>query len=182
MDPQVLLKVMRHHTVLVWRGLVALLTHVHFARGLQVDTLERLGRKCQLRDVAGDQQCWQCRTSWGVRYGLRGPEGRGTTCPFGAINVMVVGEWWALFGACFKGKGAHLLSILREGAPEERGADSSALWTPAAMRSTSKLAGVPKKANSTTPESLLLQACYISLELHCLPQLPQHLQINKKRY
>ena len=42
------------HTVPVERNFVTLCAYVHFAQALQVDMLERLSRKCQLRDVTGN--------------------------------------------------------------------------------------------------------------------------------
>ena len=79
-----------------------------------------------LKDLAG-------RVSWGTWHGTRGPlcsaigsiqipqgpamasegpEGRGASCDvasssFGVTNKVMVGAWWALFGVCSEGEGAH---------------------------------------------------------------------------
>ena len=68
MGPQVLLKVVTHDMVQDGRSSIAPHLYVHFARALQVDVLEVLSRKYQLKDVERGQglplQCYQkCRVS-----------------------------------------------------------------------------------------------------------------------
>ena len=113
----------------------------------------------ELRDMEGDgrsplQCCWELRGSQGASDGLRGPMGWGTSClvAFSSFwaNDVVVGAWWALFGASPNGEGAHWPSTWGEGVPEEEEANLPASWIPAVMRSTYWLTGVPTLANSSS--------------------------------
>ena len=54
MDCQMFLEAVGHHWVLAEGMFFTPLTDVHFCKALQVDMLEGSGRKCKLRDMAGD--------------------------------------------------------------------------------------------------------------------------------
>ena len=81
-------------------------------------------------------------------------------------------------GESLKGA-AHWPSTLGEGAPEEGGANSPALWTLADMRSTNWLCSGAHHAHHQLLNSVSVQVGCMALELCCLPQLPQALQQRK---
>ena len=54
MESKMFLEAVGHYGVPVWGMLFTPLTEVYFARALQVHSLEGSGRKCELRDVAGN--------------------------------------------------------------------------------------------------------------------------------
>ena len=95
------------------------------------DTLERLGRKCQLRDMAWDQRSLSSTIGSvelpeGPAMVSEGPEGRGTSwdvtsSSFGATDIVALGAQQILFGACSKGIGAHHPSMLGEGLWKKEG-------------------------------------------------------------
>ena len=144
------LKVVRHQCFLVGRIPVTLLTYVHFSWTLQVDTLEGLSRKCQLRDMAGDWrsplQCHQeYGASWGANNGLRGAWGK--SCFLWCHLILLRGHQCSGGGGMI---GSLQGQLQRTGAWEGGGANSLALWIPADTRSTSLLTGVPTRASSSS--------------------------------
>ena len=91
------LEVVRHHSVSAGECIVALPTHVDFARALQVDPPEGLIRKWQTSDATGDQwfprqNCRKCKASWGASYGLSGAQGNG--CHLWHWLILLWGCWW----------------------------------------------------------------------------------------
>ena len=150
------LKAVGHHWVPVVGMHFALHTYVHFARALQVDSLEGSGRKCLCRDVAGTEGPLAALSGvWRfprAQQSPNGPKGRDASCnvassSFRVTEVVIVGMQWALFGACFKGQGAHGPCTLGVSPQNEEEPISLAFLTIAETRSTNWLTGVPTMGN-----------------------------------
>ena len=124
MGSQMILKVVRHHSVPVGGRCVTLPTSIYFARSLQVDMLEGLSWDCQFGTVAMDwrslgQTCRECGVPQGPAMASLGPICMGNACgtsfsSLGDAGAIVLGEWWALFENKFAPVTCHLL----ERAPE----------------------------------------------------------------
>ena len=179
MDPQVFLKVVRHHSVPVVSTFGALLTKVHLAWALQIEITEGCAWECQLRDMARDQRSLlqphqKHRASWGASYSLGGPDGRGTThdagsSSFGATDV-VEGEQQTTLWGLLQRSGNPLSLHTQRRTQEEGGASLLALWTSAAMRSTSQLTEYPPRPYTApevplTPGMLQLSSFWPSLSM-----------------
>ena len=112
MDPEMLLKAVRYDRVPVGGLLFALLTDVDLSRVLYVDLLEGSHRKCELRDMTGDErsplQCHQkLRASQGASDDLRGAHGKGASHivilpSLGATDVVMGGMMGSLWGRAQK--------------------------------------------------------------------------------
>ena len=109
MDPQMLLKVVRHQSVLVGGSLITLPTSIFLVRSFQVDMLEKAPAGgvsvvmleetgCPLGNPAGS-----ILLSDGLVMASVGPACMGDTCctdssSFRNAGALVVGEWQDLFG------------------------------------------------------------------------------------
>ena len=115
----------------------------------QVDSHEGSSRKCQLKNMAGYQRPLlqhhqEYRTSWVASSSLRGTRRKRNLlqvltsfCPH--LEPLITWWWWMhdwlFFGSALKER-AHHPSMLGKGTLEGEVGDLSALWAPAAMRST----------------------------------------------
>ena len=151
MGHQMILKVVRYHSVPGGWSLVTLLTSIFLVRNLQVDVPEGPGWECQGGYVTRDwrflgQTCREHGAIWGASSGLRRARLSGHCLQ---CQLLFLGEWRHCSGMRLIDSFWEYICtsknplLPRKWAPESlrEGEWPHAPWTPSAMRSTSWWAG-----------------------------------------